>query len=460
VFACAAVAGVLAVALAAQSQGGAGLRPLDAQLRGRLREEGFTGKVESTLTLRLGRPIDKRLADLGRLLWFDTVTGLNGDNSCAGCHSPTNGFGDTQSIAIGIENNGIVGRNRSGPRNERRAPMIINSAFFPRLMWNSRFSSLSGDPFDNSQGFLFPTPEGTSLSYEPHLLVAQAFIPPTERTEVAGFDFPGDNDALRAEVVRRLDLIPAYRKLFARSFPAVASGARITYEMFAAAIAEFEFSLTFAQAPIDRYARGDVDAMSSAQKRGALVFFGEGRCGQCHSVAGDSNEMFSDFREHDIGVPQLVPRVTNNQFDGLAANEDFGRENFTGDPVDRYAFRTTPLRNIALQPTFMHDGAFTSLEAAIRHHLDAVASARSYDPWAQGLDDDLTGPIGPLDPILARLDPIVSTPIALDDRQLSDLVAFVGGALLDPRARPKNLRNLVPKQVPSGRPTLTFEFGP
>src|SRR5438093_4366446 len=237
VLACAAVAAGLTVALAAQGQSGKDLRPLDARLTERLREEGFTGRIESTLTVRLGRPIDRQLADLGRLLWFDTITGLANDNTCAGCHSPTNGFGDTQSIAIGIENNGVVGPDRTGPRNERRAPMILNSAFFPRLMWNSRFSSLSGDPFDDSAGFLFPAPEGTSLSYEPHLLDAQAFIPPTERTEAAGFDFPGDNDAIRAEVVRRLDAVPAYRRLFGRSFPAVARGGPITYEMFAAAIA-------------------------------------------------------------------------------------------------------------------------------------------------------------------------------------------------------------------------------
>ena len=38
--------------------------------------------------------------------------------------------------------------------------MVINTAFFPNLMWNSRFPALSGDPFDNSAGFLFPPPEG------------------------------------------------------------------------------------------------------------------------------------------------------------------------------------------------------------------------------------------------------------------------------------------------------------
>src|SRR5262245_37332509 len=67
-------------------------------LSARLNELGFTGNVESTLERRLGRPLNPRLADLGRMLWFDTITGLNNDNTCAGCHSPTNGFGDSQSI--------------------------------------------------------------------------------------------------------------------------------------------------------------------------------------------------------------------------------------------------------------------------------------------------------------------------------------------------------------------------
>ena len=152
--------------------------------------------------------------------------------------------------------------------------MAINTAFYPKLMWNSRFLSLSGDPFDNRAGFQFPSPEGLSLSNQPHLLVAQAFIPPTERTEVAGFDFPGDNDAIRAEVLNRLNNSQGYRKLFGKSFPEVKAGAPITFDMFGKAIAEFEFTLTFANAPIDRFARGKHEAMTGDEKRGALLFFG------------------------------------------------------------------------------------------------------------------------------------------------------------------------------------------
>src|SRR5215831_7644595 len=140
---------------------------IDQELQVVLHNAGFTGRIESTLQQRIGHHIDNQLADLGRLLWFDTVTGLNDDNTCAGCHSPTNGFGDTQSIAIGIQNNNLVGPNRRGPRNQRRTPAVSNAAFFPGLMWNVRFFAASGDPFDNSSGFVFPQPEGTTR-FPPH----------------------------------------------------------------------------------------------------------------------------------------------------------------------------------------------------------------------------------------------------------------------------------------------------
>jgi cytochrome c peroxidase len=168
--------------------------------------------------------------------------------------------------------------------------------------------------------------------------------------------------------------------------------------------------------------------------------------------------MFSDFKDHDIGVPQLVPKVSNVTFDGPAANQDFGQEDFTANPADRYKFRTAPLRNIILNAAYMHDGAFTSLRAAIVHHLNVVESARRYSPSDQNLPSDLTGPMAPLAPILAGLDPKLRTPTHLTDEEIDDLVAFVGYGLLDPRARPDQLKKLVPSSVPSGRPVLVFQF--
>jgi cytochrome c peroxidase len=334
--------------------------------------------------------------------------------------------------------------------------MAINTAFYPTLMWNSRFRALSGDPFDNSQGLEFPAPEGTSLSHLPHLLTAQAFIPPTERVEAAGFDVPGDNLALRDSVVNRLNATPEYRRLFGMVFGDIKAGAPITFDHVGQAIAEFEFTQVYANAPIDRYARGEWNALTASQKRGAVAFFGSAGCVRCHQVAGRSNEMFSDFEQHVIGVPQVVPTLSNMVFDGPGANEDFGLEQVTGNPDDRYLFRTSPLRNVALQPAFMHNGAFVRLEDAIRHHLDAVTSATAYAPTL--LDSDLQGPLGPIAPVLDRLDPLLQQSILLSDQEFQDLVSFVRDGLLDPAARPSQLRRLIPERLPSGMAGLTFQM--
>ncbi|MEK6283198.1 MAG: cytochrome c peroxidase [Acidobacteriota bacterium] len=433
--------------------------PLDQELADALAAHGFTGRVEQTLERKLGRRIDLKLADLGRLAFHDSLLGLNDDNSCAGCHAAPAGFGDSQSIAIGVQNNNIVGPDRTGPRNQRRTPMIINNIFFPALMWNSRFAALSGDAFDNGAGFQFPLPEGFSLSGLPHLLTAQAFIPVTEKPEMSGFGahVPGTNDGIRQAVINRLNASSEYRKLFGKSFREVRDGGLISYEMLARAIAEFEFTLAFADAPIDKFARGHRNAMSDSEKRGALLFFGRANCVACHAVSGQSNEMFSNFQQHVIGVPQIAPAVGNVTFDGPGANEDFGLEQVTGNSNDRYGFRTSPLRNLALQPTFFHNGAFTRLEDALRFHLNVVEEATNYNPAAAGVDADLAGPLGPIEPVLARLDYRVAVPTTVTKKEFRQLLAFLRNGLLDPRASPENLRKLIPKKLPSGRPVHVFQ---
>jgi cytochrome c peroxidase len=250
--------------------------------------------------------------------------------------------------------------------------------------------------------------------------------------------------------------VSAYRQLFEHVFPEIGHGAPITFEHLGRAIAEFEFTQVYADAPIDRYARGMSNALSDAEKSGAVLFFGRAGCVRCHAVSGSSNEMFSDFREHVIGVPQVAPSFSNMVFDGPGANEDFGLEQVTGRAADRYGFRTSPLRNVALQPTFMHNGAFVRLEDAILHHMDAYASARGYSP--RQLAADLRGPTGPIDRVLDRLDPLLRTPLRLTDAEVIDLIAFVGNGLLDPHARPARLRRLIPEKLPSGRPLVVFQF--
>jgi cytochrome c peroxidase len=238
-------------------------------------------------------------------------------------------------------------------------------------------------------------------------------------------------------------------------FPAVKAGAPISFDHVGRAIAEFEFTQVYANAPIDRYAQGIHNALTPAQKRGAVLFFGRGGCVACHAVSGKSNEMFSDFQQHVAGIPQIAPSFSNMVFDGPGANEDFGLEQVTGSSADRYAFRTSPLRNVALQPAFMHNGAFTRLEDAIRYHLDAVGGAASYNT-AQ-LPADLQGATGPMQPVLDRLDPLLRTPVQLSEAEFEALVDFVRNGLLDPDARPQRLRRFIPEKLPSGRAKLLFQ---
>ena len=430
---------------------------LDSDLRIALRSAGFTGRSEARFRQRLGRPIDQGTGRSRQtaVVRHDWRLEQRTTPAPAVTRQPTDSVTRSRSPS-GIDNNGIVGPHRTGPRNQRRTPLAINTALYPTLMWNSRFVAVSGDPFDNRMGFQFPPPEGLSLSLARHLLVAQAFIPPTERVEVAGFEFPGDNLAIRDEVVRRLNDVEAYRARFGRVFRDVDRGGPIRFDHFASAIAEFEFTMVFADAPLDRFARGEGDSLTSSQKTGALLFFGRAGCVACHAVAGQSSEMFSDFQQHVIGVPQVAPRNTNVNFDGPGRNEDFGLEQVTGDPSDRYMFRTAPLRNAALMPAFMHNGAFVRLEDAIAHHLDPAGSARRYSPRL--LPRDLQGTPGPIEPVLARLDPQLRDPLPLSREELDALVDFVRQGLLDRRAEPQRLRKLVPKDVPSGRPPLRFEF--
>ena len=263
-------------------------------------------------------------------------------------------------------------------------------------------------------------------------------------------------------MLRRLNDSSEYRTLFGARFPEVAAGAPIDFSMFGRAIAEFEFTLVRADAPLDRYARGERGALSEREKRGAMIFFGKGNCVACHAVSGTSNEMFSDFKMHNIGVPQIAPAFgvgsSNMIYDGPGENEDFGLAQITGGTeADRYKFRSSPLRNVALQPAFFHNGAFTRLEDAIRHHLDVARSARHYDPQRAGIDRDLRNRLGPIEPVLATLDPLLREPIDLKEQEFEDLVAFVRDGLLDPKARPSNLCRAIPKAVPSGRALLTFQ---
>jgi cytochrome c peroxidase len=466
---------------------------LNKQLQAVLAANAFDGTIQNSVETRLGHTLDLLKQNLGRMLFFDPILSLHNDNACAGCHDPGSGFADSQAIAIGVESYAMVaGPDRTGPRNERRSPTIINSIFYPAMMIDARFFAPSGDPFDNSQGFTFPPPEGTTkfLPGDPYvniLAAAQAHMPSTELKEQAGYtgtkgtlgqqwdqfdDGLGDpvpppdgsgyrNDPIRAAVEARLNANRHYRVRFAEIYSEVAAGGPITFAMVGNAIGEWEATMARANAPLDRFARGALNAMTTDEKYGALLFFGKANCVACHATAPQKNQMFSDFKGHNIGVPQFAPLFGVGTgdfiFDGPGLNEDYGIEDVTQDPADRYKFRTAPLRNLAMQTRYFHNGAFDSLAMAIRHHLDVVTSAQNYNPTKNGVPADLQQNMPPVANVLANLDPLVQTPIVLTDIEFNQLYVFVHDALRDLKDSRGTNCGRVPLRLPSRMQGLTYE---
>ena len=393
---------------------------------------------------------DPALVDLGRALFFDPILSGNRNISCATCHHPSLASGDGLSLSIGSGGEGL-GTDRQlaeGGLIPRNAPEVYNrgQAEWTTMFWDSR---VNGTP---ETGFVTPAEEETPEVMD-SAVAAQALFPVTSPGEMRGFrgdeDVNGDLNEIAevdsedftgmwAALTARLLEIDEYRELFAAAYPAVPAD-EIDFHHAANAIGAFEVdAFTFVESPFNRFLEGDDAAISDPALRGAGLFYGKATCATCHT-----GPLLTDQQTHAIAVPQVGPGKSEE------APEDHGRGRETFAQEDMYAFRTPPLHNVAITGPWTHDGAFSSLEAVIRHHMDPEASLRSYDP-AQT--------VGPaiyfLDPeqfiqrLIDAIDPALAVP-NLSDNEIADLIAFLE-ALTDPAAA--ELEHLIPDRVPSGLP--------
>jgi cytochrome c peroxidase len=493
--------GLLAVgALAACGSGdsGAGSASLDAQLRQQIADNGLKGspRLREPDLSPAQRRIRELRRELGRNLFFDHALGGVEQTACATCHHAAYQFSDARNIARGVfcelvpdvsitcedppppgQGGNVLGPDRTSPLNSRNTPSLVNVALFPRQMWNGRFrfidtSSNDVNECDPDQGFRFPPPEGDLFVRS--LTTAQAHIPVTELVEMTG-DFPHfdgkveeaseANPEIREGLAARLDFTPAYRRLFEEAYPddpavrlspydpVVGPNDDLPYLAIADAMGHFQESLVFTDAPWDAYVKGDDGAISEAAKRGALVFFEGGRCSSCH--AGD---LFSDFQNHNIGVPQVGPGTGqrargDDSYQGLT-NWDFGLEEITKERGDRFKFRTPPLRGVTLTPPYMHNGAYSRLEDAIRHHVDPAAAYGDYDLRQIEPDMQAFG-LNPMQPVFDGRNPVAlgagpgQKRIDLAGADVADLIDFLR-SLTDPRTL--DMTDLAPQTVPSGLP--------
>ena len=124
--------------------------------------------------------------------------------------------------------------------------------------------------------------------------------------------------------------------------------------------------MVFVDNPWKTYVQGDNDAISDQAKRGALLFFGDVNpgfaCDQCHG-----GDFFTDERQTITGFPQVGP----GKGDGSTGDEDFGREQQTGDSADRFKFRTPTLLNLDATAPYTHTGTYFLFDSAAHYFIPA-----------------------------------------------------------------------------------------
>ena len=373
----------------------------------------------------------RALADLGALLFFDKVLGGELNQACVSCHHPVTGTGDDLRLSRGVGSSGVGHAREAGPGAliPRNAPPVWNGILFDVQFWDGRVSKGADGVIHSPDGVV--TDVATALD-------AQAKFPVTSTEEMRGTFLPGaSNQVLRDALAARVAAIPRYVELFTQVF---GDGA-VTYTRIAQAIGAYETSLTPVDAPWFAYVRGNRHAISSKAKRGALVFYGKGRCAGCHS-----GDLLTDLDFHNIAIPQFGP----GKGDGPDGHDDFGRERVSGQAADRYKFRTPTLINVDSHAPYGHDGAYATLEGIVRHHLDPVRALRRYRNDRGTLEEVYRATLRPTAPLLPTLDSRVSRPVHLSEHELEELLTFLS-TLSDDQATAQAVAT-IPSSVPSGLP--------
>ena len=401
--------------------------------------------------------------ELGRLLFFDKIMSGNKNIACASCHHPYTFTSDRLSLGVG-EGSQFHGTQRTTGSAEnairgrigRNAPSLFNvgASEFVRL-------NLGGVNEQTSTGLILLSGRFTPAGLD-NVLAGQALFPLLSGAEMRGQ--AGENDVVDTVVgdrpgfssfpgqwevlVKRLRAIPDYVSRFQSAYSDVGSAEAINISHAVNAISAFQATqFRSDNSPFDRFLRGETDALSPAQNRGMELFYGKANCASCHS-----GKFQTDHDFHAIAMPQIGPGA---QTLGARKQQDTGRQGVTQLATDFYKFRTPSLRNIVLTGPYGHSGAYTSLDAMIRHHLDPINSFENWDRSQVVLPSraDLDGTdFFIMDDAVSRTSIVNAnelSPLSLSDSEIRDVTDFLH-ALTDPKML--DMRHIIPKSVPSGLP--------
>jgi cytochrome c peroxidase len=274
---------------------------------------------------------------LGKRLYFDTRLSKDGTLACATCHDVSRSFTDRRPVSEGI----------ADQLGQRNAPTTMNALFFQTQFLDGRAAMLED----------------------------QARLPILNPIEMG----QPSQDATVANIKDDAE----YQKMFQAAY-----GRAINYDDLVRAIATFERTFVFLDAPFDAFAAGDHDAISAKAQEGWVLFNGKARCVTCHMLS-PSNPIGTDNRFHNIGVSarkQNFEDLADKALKALRGKSDqeaqeaidrlaietnlseLGRFLVTRNRSDIGSFKTSQLRNVGITGPYMHDGSMQTLFDVVDHY--------------------------------------------------------------------------------------------
>ena len=305
--------------------------------------------------------------ELGKFIFYETgfagaALKESGEKSysCASCHLPEEGFrpGRIQGIADGGIGFGLSGEERTINEDYQESELdiqgirplsLVNVAFVKNTFWNGQFGGGNVN-------------EGTEhLWNDDHALERNHWG--FEGIETQNFEgVEAHRISINLELIEKY----GYKELFDQCFPEYDESERYSSLTASLAISSYIRTIISDRAPFQDWLKGNTNAMSFAEKEGALLFFGKAKCSSCHY---EKNLGSSEF--HVLGVKDM-----DQHPDAMNKNPDdprnLGRGGFTKNPADNYKFKVPGLYNVSDSPFYFHGSSKESLEEVIRYKAKAL----------------------------------------------------------------------------------------
>lgn len=365
-------------------------------------------------------PLTIEKVELGKMLFHETGIALapmqefaKGTFSCASCHFAGAGFqaGRFQGIGDGGIGFGINGEGRvkgalyQGEQLDVqpiRSPTIMNGAYQKNMLWNGQFGATGLNEGTESAWTTGTPKENNFLGFEG-----------LETQAIAGLGVH------RMVMDSALIYSTEYKNLFDVAFSNSPVYDRYTLVNAGLAIAAYERIVLSNQAPFQKWLKGDFDALSELEKKGAILFFGDAGCGGCHnSPALNSMEFYGVGLKDLVDYPEETFKTTPDN------PQNLGRGGFTGNPDDEYKFKVPQLYNLRDSPFYGHGASIRSVKEMVEYFNNGIAE-NSNVPNGQ---------------LAAEF-----KPLNLTNEEVNQITAFLENALHD-----DNLKRYQPTSLPTG----------